>query len=117
MPFKTCGQCGTAVGVRTLKCTCGWSFQQAQVLPPPRPIPAPPVISAPTQVPRTIGGGEYVGPPADKYILETVVSTEELHMFIEDLRTAARASRDTGGTYTAFLCLKDGRKLALQIHL
>jgi hypothetical protein len=44
MPFKTCPQCSKPAGVRTLRCACGWSFQQAQAQAQETPKPRPQAV-------------------------------------------------------------------------
>jgi hypothetical protein len=52
-----------------------------------------------------------------EYVVFRVDGVKPLAKFIDDLKIARTASRDTGGVYNAFLHLADGRILQLEIGL
>lgn len=54
---------------------------------------------------------------APKYVKAEVNSEQDVEKFISALRSATKSSKDSGGLYTAFLTLRDGTKLAVEIGL
>lgn len=55
-------------------------------------------------------------PPKPKYLIAKIAGPEGLAKFIRDLEDAAEDSRNTGGGYSAFLKLADGRVLQVEIN-
>lgn len=51
----------------------------------------------------------------DRFLTVRCNRPDALAKFIADLKEAASASKDSGGTYAAFLILSDGRKLQVEI--
>lgn len=58
---------------------------------------------------------KHLVPP--RYIRAAVNSEQEVEAFILTLREAAKNSRESGGLYTAFLHLKQGQVLAVEIGI
>lgn len=71
--------------------------------PPPIPPPVPQAVLLHLQ--------------ASRYVTVRVNDASGLHKFIKELERAEEASKDSGGCYSAFLHLADGRKLQIEIGL
>ena len=65
----------------------------------------PPIIPAPALPPKA----------DSKFIRVRCNRPDALAKFIADLKEARDASKDSGGNYSAFLILSDGRKLQVEI--
>ena len=53
----------------------------------------------------------------DKFVVVQVNDELQVKKFIADLREAIACSRDTGGLYSAFLPLKNGQILQVEVAL
>lgn len=51
----------------------------------------------------------------ERYVYANVNDAQELKKFIRELEVAAQDSQASGGVYTAFLRLKSGQRLAVEI--
>ena len=130
MPFKPCPKCSKPSGVRTLACPCGHVFSAGKNVakpagPPPilRPI-RPDLPAAITPPWREEPKGNNGPPPAipvpqagESYVLVKVRRSVSIESFIVDLKRAADNSQYTGGLYSVFLRLDDGRTLQVEIAL
>jgi hypothetical protein len=72
-------------------------------------------MSKPPPIPPPVPQAVLIHPQASKYLTVRCRDKSELRKFILDLETASESSSDSGGCYSAFLALADGRKLQVEI--
>jgi hypothetical protein len=56
-------------------------------------------------------------PKLEKYLVVRMNNRADLAKFIDDLVVARKASKDTGGVYSAFVKLANGQTLQIEIGL
>jgi hypothetical protein len=101
MPMKTCPQCSEGVGVRTLKCKCGFEFH-------------PKVVAAPPSIPR---------PQAQVALPDAQVGTTDCdYKGLEGTRPIAiiRLTADALSSLTAGRCVPavlHGREVYLEVQV
>jgi hypothetical protein len=75
-----------------------------------------PGVSMPSMPAPVLCCGQKVdGPAKPKFLRVRCNAPQALHKFITDLKEARDCCKDSGGNYSAFLILSDGRKLQVEI--
>ena len=72
-------------------------------------------MAGPPPIPPPVSQAILVHPQASKYLTVRVNDGRLLKKFCIDLKAAAEMSDESGGLYSAFLHLADGRKLQIEV--